>query len=88
MSEYNLPSVCPECSKEAGKVMSTFTNTESEYFAVRDGKGNVISRKQVSKYVPAFNDLSVRCDNTDRQQDNGVVLDRYGGGVYYNRNRP
>ena len=88
MSEYALPSVCPECDKDADRIMSTFTNTESEVFTVADSKGNVVSRKQVSKYTPAYNDPAARPSGIDPQRDNGVFLDRVGGGVYYNRNRP
>ena len=88
MSEYDLPSVCPDCGKEAGRVMSIFSNVESEYFSVADGKGNVISRKQVSKYVPAYNDPAARPNQDNIPHDNGVVLDQSSGGVYYNRNRP
>ncbi len=88
MSEYDLPSICPYCAKDADRIMSTFTSTESEYFTVTDGKGNVVSRKQVSKYSPAYSDPAAKPNNDNPQIDNGVVLDRHGGGVYYNRNRP
>ena len=88
MSEYDLPSVCSYCGNEAGRAMSTFINTESECFSVEDGRGNVISRKQVSKYAPAFNDLAARPKDIDHQVDNGVVWDKASGGIFYNRNRP
>ncbi len=86
LQDYTAP--CPDCSVYCESIMSTFTSTESEYFAVTDGKGNVISRKQVSKYAPAYNDLATRPKDIDPQKDNGVVWDRASGGIFYNRNRP
>ncbi len=83
MSECSAPSVCPECGKEAGRVMSNAFSRTAERFTVVDGDGSIVKDKQVVNSMPAWND-------TNLQKDEGVPrspITRIGNEYYYGARR-
>ncbi len=86
MSEYDRPSICPECGKESSRVVSSSYSRMAEPFKVIDSGGNITQEKQVVNSMPEYNDSSVQPKEVDTKDVKRPIISR-GGNVYYPRGR-
>ena len=81
MSESEEPSDCPDCGKEAGRVLSSTHFRMAEPFRVVDSQGNITQEKQVINNTRDWRETQPieYADNVPKP-----IISR-GGNVYYPR---
>lgn len=78
MSQCSESSVCPECGKEANKVISNAYFRMAEPFSVVDSDGNITQKKQVINNMPDWREAKPKSNP-------GITLPILArdGNVYY-----
>ncbi|KKN71495.1 hypothetical protein LCGC14_0420740 [marine sediment metagenome] len=80
MSECDESSICPKCSKTAGRTMSSSHIRMAMPFRVVDSQGNITQEKQVLKHMPDWQETKpIEYFGTPKP-----IISR-GGNVYYPR---